>query len=177
MGKALRKITANLKQSNCAAIFINQLRSNIGGYGNPDTTPGGRALKYAASQRIEMRKTTAIKEGADIVGNMVKIKVIKNKIAPPQQVVELPLIFGKGFSPENEVIDLAIDFEIIQKSGAWFSSHDGMRLQGKANVKSYYEANPNLMEELTRMVKEELAGTEIKTGYEINPETGEVITE
>ncbi|MBQ6627960.1 MAG: recombinase RecA [Methanobrevibacter sp.] len=177
MGKALRKITAAVNQTNCAVVFINQLRSNIGGYGNPDTTPGGRALKYAASQRIEMRKTTAIKEGPDVVGNMVKIKVTKNKIAPPMQVVELPLIFGKGFSPENEVIDLAIDFDIIQKSGAWFNTHDGTRLQGKAAVKSYYEANPNLMEALTKMVKDRLAGEEIKQDYEIDPDTGEVILE
>ena len=175
MGKALRKVVAAINQTNCATIFINQLRSNIGGYGNPDTTPGGRALKYAASQRIEMRKTTAIKEGADVVGNMVKIKIVKNKIASPMQVVELPLIFGKGFNPEDEVIDLAIDFGIISKSGAWFSADDGTRLQGKASVKSYYEANPNLMEKLTAMVKEKLAGTEVKPEYTIDPETGEVL--
>ena len=177
MGKALRKITASVNQTNCAVVFINQLRSNIGGYGNPDTTPGGRALKYAASQRIEMRKTTAIKEGADVVGNMVKIKVVKNKIAPPQQVVELPLIFGEGFKPGEEVISLAIDFDFIQKSGAWFVSHDGKRFQGKTNVKAYYDENPDLLDELTKMVKNKLAGEEIHQEYDINPDTGEVILE
>jgi len=175
MGKALRKITAAVNQANCAVVFINQLRSNIGGYGNPDTTTGGRALKYAASQRIEMRKTTAIKEGANVVGNMVKIKIVKNKICPPMQVVELPLIFGKGFSPEDEVIDLAIEFEFIQKSGAWFTTHTGERLQGKSNVKSYYEQHPELTEELTKMVKDKLAGVEIEPEYQIDPDTGEVL--
>lgn len=175
MGKALRKITAAVNQANCAVVFINQLRSNIGGYGNPDTTTGGRALKYAASQRIEMRKTTAIKEGANVVGNMVKIKVVKNKISPPMQVVELPLIFGKGFAPGEEVIDLAIEFEFIQKGGAWFTTHDGVRLQGKSNVKGYYEEHPELLEDLTKMVKDRLAGVEVQPEYEINPNTGEVL--
>ena len=177
MGKALRKITAAVNQANCAVIFINQLRSNIGGYGNPDTTTGGRALKYAASQRIEMRKTTAIKEGADVVGNLVKIKIVKNKICPPMQVVELPLIFGQGFAPGEEVIDLAIGYGMIQKAGAWFTTHDGQRFQGKTNVKVYYDENPELLDELTKMVKARLAGEEIQQDYEIDPNTGEVITE
>ena len=175
MGKALRKITASVNQANCAVVFINQLRSNIGGYGNPDTTPGGRALKYAASQRIEMRKTTAIKEGADVVGNMVKIKIVKNKIAPPQQVCELPLIFGKGFSPEDEVFTLAVEFDIIHKSGAWMTTHNDQRFQGMANTKAYYNENPELLEELTKLVKDRLAGIEVEQEYEIDPNTGEVI--
>lgn len=175
MGKALRKITASVNQTNCAVIFINQLRSNIGGYGNPDTTPGGRALKYAASQRIDMRKKTAIKEGATVTGNIVKIKIIKNKICPPMQVVELPLIFGKGFASGDEVIDLAIEFEFIEKAGAWFTTPDGMRFQGKANVKNYYEENPDLLKELTTKVKEKLNGKEIEQEYEVDPDTGEVI--
>ena len=177
MGKALRKITASVNQTNCAVVFINQLRSNIGGYGNPDTTPGGRALKYAASQRIELRKTTAIQEGAEVTGNMVKIKVTKNKIAPPMQVVELPLIFGKGFSPENEVLDLAIDFDFIQKSGAWFTTHDNQRFQGKMNVRNYYDEHPELLDELTKMVKDKLAGVELSQEFDIDPDTGEVIEE
>jgi len=177
MGKALRKITAAVNQANCAVIFINQLRSNIGGYGNPDTTTGGRALKYAASQRIEMRKTTAIKEGSDVVGNLVKIKIVKNKICPPMQVVELPLIFGKGFAPGEEVIDLAIDYGFVNKAGAWFTTHDGQRLQGKANVKTYYEEHPELLEELTQMVKNTLAGIAPEPNYNelIDPNTGELL--
>ena len=175
MGKALRKITASVNYNKCAVVFINQLRSNIGGYGNPDTTPGGRALKYAASQRIEMRKTTAIKEGADVIGNMVKIKIVKNKIAVPQQVVELPLIFGEGFKPGEEVLNLAIDYDFISKAGAWFTTHDGQRFQGKASVKEYYDEHPELLEELTQMVKDTLAGKEIVQDFEVDPNTGEVI--
>lgn len=144
-------------------------------HNSPDTTPGGRALKYAASQRIEMRKTTAIKEGPDVVGNMVKIKIVKNKISPPQQVVELPLIFGKGFSPEDEVFTLAVEFDIIHKSGAWMTTHDDQRFQGMANTKGYYLENPELLEELTRLVKDKLAGVEPEPEYEIDPNTGEVI--
>ena len=175
MGKALRKITASVNQNKCAVVFINQLRSNIGGYGNPDTTPGGRALKYAASQRIEMRKTTAIKEGADVIGNNVKIKIVKNKIAVPQQFVELPLIFGKGFSPEDEALDLAIDFDFVHKSGGWFTLPDGTRMQGKASVKEYYEEHPDELLALRKRVEDELAGREIQQDFEIDPETGEVI--
>ena len=175
MGKALRKITASVNQANCAVVFINQLRSNIGSYGNPDTTPGGRALKYAASQRIEMRKTTAIKEGPNVVGNMVKIKVVKNKISPPMQVIELPLIFGEGFNPGEEVLDLSIEFNLCQKSGAWYTSHNGQRFQGKVNLKGYYDDHPELLEELTKMVKDRLAGVESDVEYQIDPETGEVL--
>lgn len=175
MGKALRKITASTNQNKCAVVFINQLRSNIGGYGNPDTTPGGRALKYAASQRIEMRKTTAIKEGADVIGNNVKIKIVKNKIAVPQQFVELPLIFGKGFSPEDEALDLAIDMEFILKTGGWYTLPDGTRMQGKASVKDYYTEHPDELLALRKRVEDALAGREIQQEFEIDPETGEVI--
>ena len=177
MGKALRKITASVNQTNCAVIFINQLRSNIGGYGNPDVTPGGRALKYAASQRIEMRKTTAIKEGNDVIGNNIKIKIVKNKIAVPMQSVELPLIFGKGFVPGEEVLNLSLEFGFCTQSGAWFTSHTGERFQGKVNLKGYYEAHPELLEELTKMVKDKLAGVDPEPNYNdlIDPNTGELL--
>ena len=175
LGRALRKLTAVINHTNCAMIFINQFRANIGGYGNPDVTAGGRALKYAASQRIEMRKSTAIKEGADVTGNMVKIKVNKNKIAVPMQVVELPLIFGKGFNPEDEVIDLAIEWDLIHKSGGWFTTHDGQTFQGKIKMKDYYNENPELLAELTQKVKDILAGKEPEQDFEIDPNTGEVL--
>lgn len=175
MGKALRKITASVNQNKCAVIFINQLRSNIGGYGNPDTTPGGRALKYAASQRIEMRKTTAIKEGADVIGNNVKIKVVKNKIAPPMVSCELGLYFGKGFRADNEVINLALEFELCSQSGAWYTSHTGERFQGKANLIEYYKNNPDKLAELTKFVKAKIDGVDIEPEYTVDPNTGEVL--
>lgn len=175
MGKALRKITASVNQNKCAVIFINQLRSNIGGYGNPDTTPGGRALKYAASQRIEMRKTTAIKEGADVIGNNVKIKIVKNKIAPPMVSCELGLYFGKGFRADNEVINLALEFELCSQSGAWYTSHTGERFQGKANLIEYYKNNPDKLAELTKFVKAKIDGVDIEPEYNIDPNTGEVL--
>ena len=143
--------------------------------GPSETTTGGRALKFFASQRIELRKTTAIKEGDDVIGNNIKVKVVKNKIAPPMKTVEVPLIFGKGFSAEDEVIDLAIDYDLIQKSGAWFTTHDNQRLQGKSKVKEYYENNPELAAELKDKVKQYLTGQELEPEYEINPNTGEVI--
>jgi len=175
MGKALRKITASVNQTNCAVVFINQLRSNIGGYGNPDTTPGGRALKYAASQRVEMRKTTAIKEGPDVVGNMVKIKIVKNKICPPMQVVELPLIFGEGFKPGEEILNLAIELGLCEKSGSWYSTLHGQRFQGKSGLKEYYNENPEEFNELKELVKNRINNVDIQQEYNIDPDTGELL--
>ena len=175
LGRALRKLTAAINHTNCCMIFINQLRSNIGGYGNPDTTTGGRALKYAASQRVELRKTTAIKEGQDVVGNNVKIKIVKNKIAIPMQTVEIALIFGKGFSAQNEVIDLALDYGLCQKSGAWFTSLNGTRVQGKASLIEYYNNNKEELDQLTELVKQKLSNSEIKQEFEVDPVTGEVL--
>lgn len=175
LGRALRKLTAAINHTNCCMIFINQLRSNIGGYGNPDTTTGGRALKYAASQRVELRKTTAIKEGQDVVGNNVKIKIVKNKIAIPMQTVEIALIFGKGFSAQNEVIDLALDYGLCTKSGAWYTSLNGTRVQGKASLIEYYNDNKEELDQLTELVKQKLSNSEIKQEFEVDPETGEII--
>ena len=175
LGRALRKLTAAINHTNCCMIFINQLRSNIGGYGNPDTTTGGRALKYAASQRVELRKTTAIKEGQDVIGNMVKVKVVKNKIALPMQVCEIPLIFGKGFSAQNEVIDLALEFGLCIKSGGWYTTYSGNRVQGKASLIDYYNEHKDELEELTTLVKQKLNNVEVKQEFEVDPETGEVL--
>lgn len=178
MSKGLRKITGTLNQKNCAVVFINQIRDKVStgwSSGPTETTTGGRALKFFASQRIELRKTTAIKEGDQVLGNNVKVKIVKNKIAPPMKVVEVPLIFGKGFSPEDEVIDLAIDYEIIKKAGAWYDTHDGNRVQGKANVKEYYNTHPEANTQLRDMVVAKLKGKDLEPEYEVDEKTGQVI--
>lgn len=178
MSKALRKITGKLNDKNCAVIFINQIRDKIStgfSMGPSETTTGGRALKFFASQRIELRKTTAIKEGADVVGTNVKVKVVKNKIAPPMKTCELPMIFGEGFSAKDEVIDLALEYDLCQQSGAFYTAHTGERFQGKAKLKAYYAENPKLADELREKVKSKLSGVELEPEYTVDPETGEVL--
>lgn len=178
MSRAMRKLTGTLNEKNCAVIFINQIREKVStgfSVGPNETTTGGKALKFAASQRIELRKTTAIKDGDQVIGNNVKIKVVKNKIAPPMKVAEVPMIFGEGFSAKDEVIDLAIEYELISKSGAWFTTHDGVRLQGKESVKAYYKQNAESAADLREKVKARLNGVEFEQQYEVDPETGEVI--
>lgn len=178
MSKALRKLTGTLNEKNCAIIFINQIRMKINtGFmmGNPETTTGGNALKFYASQRIELRKTTSIKSGDEVIGTHVKVKCVKNKLAVPMKVCEATMIFGDGFSAKGEAIDLAVDYGFIEKSGAWMTTHDGQRFQGLKKVQEYYENNTNALEELTQMVKNKLMGIELEPVYEVNPETGEVI--
>lgn len=178
LSKSLRKITHTLNEKNCAVIFINQLRDKIStgfSMGPSEGTPGGRALKFFASQRIELRKTTAIKEGADVVGTKVKVKVVKNKISPPMKTCEVPLIFGKGFSGGDEVLDLALEFGLCLQSGAFYTSYDGQRFQGKAKLKAYYEEYPDLFEELKNIVKSKLSGVELEAEYTVDPKTGEII--
>ena len=178
LSKSLRKITHTLNEKNCAVIFINQLRDKIStgfSMGPSEGTPGGRALKFFASQRIELRKTTAIKEGADVVGTKVKVKVVKNKISPPMKTCEVPLIFGKGFSGGDEVLDLALEFGLCLQSGAFYTSYDGQRFQGKAKLKAYYEEHPDLFEELKNIVKSKLSGVELEAEYTVDPKTGEII--
>lgn len=178
MSKGLRKITGALNEQNCAIIFINQIREKINtGFmmGNPETTTGGRALKFFASQRIELRKTTAIKSGEEVIGTHVKVKCVKNKISVPMKVCEATMIFGEGFSAKGEAIDLAIDYGFIQKASAWLTTHDGQRMQGLKKVTEYYDANPDKLDELTQMVKNKLSGIELGPVYEINNETGEVV--
>ena len=178
LSKSLRKITHTLNEKNCAVIFINQLRDKIStgfSMGPSEGTPGGRALKFFASQRIELRKTTAIKEGADVVGTKVKVKVVKNKISPPMKTCEVPLIFGKGFSGGDEVLDLALEFGLCLQSGAFSTSYDGQRFQGKAKLKAYYEEHPDLFEELKNIVKSKLSGVELEAEYTVDPKTGEII--
>lgn len=155
MSQALRKLTSVVSRSNCVAIFINQIREKIGVvYGNPETTPGGRALKFYSSVRIEVRRGEAIKNGTELIGNKTKCKIVKNKVAPPFKEVIFDIMYGEGVSRIGEIIDFAVDAEIINKSGAWFS-YNGERLgQGRDKVKTLLKGNPALCEELAQKVKE-----------------------
>ncbi len=179
MSKCMRKVTGTLNEKNCAVIFINQIREKVStgfSMGPSETTSGGRALKFFASQRIELRKTTAIKQGEQVIGNNVKIKIVKNKINVPMKTANVPLIFGQGFSAKDEVIDLALEYDLIQKSGSWFTSHDEQcRCQGKEGIKAYYEDHPEAAEDLKSKVVAKLNGVELEPEYEVDPDTGEVI--
>jgi len=149
MSAAMKKLTAVIAKSNTVAIFINQIREKIGVmFGNPETTPGGRALKFYSSVRIEVRKGEAIKDGSDTIGNRTKCKVIKNKVAPPFKSCEFDMIFGKGISRTGEVLDLATELNIIKKSGAWFSYEDMRIGQGREATKKFLEENPAVMKEI-----------------------------
>src|SRR5690606_29484529 len=155
MSQALRKLTGTINKTGCACIFINQLREKIGVmFGNPETTTGGNALKFYASVRLDIRRVGQIKEGADnILGNRTRVKVVKNKVAPPFKVVEFDIMYGKGVSKVGEIIDLGVEFEIIKKAGSWFS-YNGEKLgQGRDSVKNLLLDNPELMEELEVKIK------------------------
>lgn len=154
MSQAMRKLSAVISKSNAVVIFINQLREKVGVmYGNPETTPGGRALKFYSSVRIDVRKTEQLKNGADVYGNRVKCKIVKNKVAPPFKVAEFDILYGKGISKSSELIDMGITLGIIKKSGSWFS-YEGERLaQGKDNARKVFESNQELMDELEAKVR------------------------
>lgn len=158
MSQAMRKLTAVISKTNCIAIFINQIREKIGVmYGNPETTPGGRALKFYASVRIDVRKGEPIKDGSDIIGSRVKCKVVKNKVAPPFKTAEFDMLFGEGISKLGEIIDCAVEFDIIKKSGSWFS-YDDMKIgQGKDKVKEFLKDNPKVCDEIEQKVRDEFA--------------------
>lgn len=155
MSQAMRKLTPLLSKTNCVAVFINQIREKIGVmYGNPETTPGGRALKFYSSVIIDVRKGEPIKNGTELIGNRTKIKVKKNKVAPPFKECEFDIIFGKGISRMGEVLDIAVELDIIKKSGSWFS-YDGKKLgQGRDNVKKALEENPEMLKEIEQKVME-----------------------
>ena len=154
MSQAMRKLSGVISKSNCVVVFINQIREKVGViYGNPETTPGGRALKFFASVRIDIRKTEQLKDGNDIYGNHVKCKIVKNKVAPPFRVAEFDILYGKGISLSGEIIDFAIALNVIQKSGSWFS-YNGERIgQGKDNVRKLIENTPDLMKEIENKVR------------------------
>ncbi len=149
MSQALRKLTAALSKSNCSAIFINQLREKIGVlYGNPETTTGGRALKFYASVRIDVRKAEAIKNGSEVIGTRTRAKVVKNKVAPPFREAEFDVMYGKGISKEGELVDMGVEFEILKRSGAWFYYGETRLGQGRDNVKQLFADNVELAEEI-----------------------------
>ncbi|MCG2610317.1 recombinase RecA [Flavobacterium sp. SM15] len=155
MSQALRKLTATINKTNCTVFFINQLREKIGVmFGNPETTTGGNALKFYASVRIDIRKSTQIKDGETVLGNRTKVKIVKNKVAPPFRTAEFDIMYGEGISKTGEVLDLAVEFEIIKKSGSWFSYGDTKLGQGRDAVKALIKDNPELMDELEQKIKE-----------------------
>lgn len=155
MSQALRKLTANIKRSNTLVIFINQIRMKIGVmFGNPETTTGGNALKFYASVRLDIRRIGAIKKGDEILGNETRVKVVKNKVAPPFKQVEFDILYGEGISREGEVIDMGVQANIVEKSGAWYS-YNGNRIgQGKDNVRNYLKENPEIAAEIEAKVRE-----------------------
>ena len=156
MSQALRKLASVISKSNCVAIFINQLREKVGiVYGNPEVTTGGRALKFYASVRLDIRKIETLKIDGDIIGSRTRAKVVKNKVAPPFKEAEFDVLYGKGISRDGEIIDMAIKFNIIQKSGAWFSYKD-YKLQGKDSVKELLKSKPEIIEEIKNLVFEKL---------------------
>ena len=157
MSQALRKLTANISKTKTVCIFINQLREKIGVmFGNPETTTGGNALKFYASVRLDIRRVTSIKDGDNVIGNQVRVKVIKNKVAPPFRKAEFEITFGEGISKVGEVLDLGVEYGIIQKSGSWFSYEGSKLAQGRDATKSLIKDNPELLEELSAKVMEKL---------------------
>lgn len=157
MSQALRKLTSEISKTNTTCIFINQLREKIGVmFGNPETTTGGNALKFYASVRLDIRRVTSVKKGDEVIGNQVRVKIVKNKVAPPFRRAEFEIMFGEGISRTGEVLDLAINMDIIQKSGSWFSYNGDKLAQGRDAVKALLKDNPDLMEELEKRITEKL---------------------
>lgn len=169
MSQAMRKLTGIISKTNCAAIFINQIREKIGiVYGNPETTPGGRALKFYSSVRMEIRRGEQIKDGTKIIGNKTKCKISKNKVAPPFKEAQFTLIYGVGISYISEIIDLAVNLNIINKSGSWFSYKQERIGQGRENVKAYLENNPEICNEIENSVRENIKKLNLMNANEKN---------
>ncbi len=171
MSQALRKLTAAISRSNCIVIFINQLREKVGiMFGNPETTTGGRALKFYSSVRLDVRRIESLKVAGEVVGSRTRIKVVKNKVAPPFKEAEFDIMFGKGISREGDILDLASNENIINKSGAWFAYNDAKIGQGRENAKIYLKENPEVMEEVENKVREKfglpVSGAASKDGAE-----------
>lgn len=155
MSQALRKLTASVARTNCMIIFINQIRMKIGVmFGSPETTTGGNALKFYASVRIDIRRTGSIKDKEDIVGSQTKVKIVKNKVAPPFRTVDFDIVYNKGISKEGEILDLAAKLEIVEKSGAWYAYNNAKIGQGRENAKKYLEENPKISNEIENKIRE-----------------------
>ncbi|MCY1523213.1 Protein RecA [compost metagenome] len=163
MSQALRKLTGTISKTGCCCIFINQLREKIGVmFGNPETTTGGNALKFYASLRLDIRRTSQIKDSDEVSGNRVKVKIVKNKVAPPFRVAEFDIMFGEGISKTGEIIDLGVDFNIIKKAGSWFSYGDTKLGQGRDAVKQLLLDNPELAEEIEEKIRAEVTGDKLE---------------
>ncbi|MBQ8845113.1 MAG: recombinase RecA [Clostridia bacterium] len=174
MSQALRKLTSIMSKSNTTVIFINQLREKVGVlFGSPETTTGGKALKFYSSIRLDVRKGDAIKDGTEIVGNRTKVKVVKNKLAPPFKVAEFDIIYGKGISKSGCLVDIAIEQGIVKKSGSWFSFNDEKIAQGKENVKALLESNQELYNEIETLIKEKVTGQDEMFEAKDSDETSE----
>ena len=173
MSQALRKLSGTINKTKTIAIFINQIREKVGVmFGNPETTPGGRALKFYATVRLEVRRSEQLKQGSDIVGNRTKIKVVKNKVAPPFKVAEIDIMYGEGISQERELLDMAVDVDLVDKSGAWYS-YNGERIgQGRENVKNYMKDHPEMVRELLVKVRDAYGIGDGST-IEVTENTGE----
>ena len=170
MSQALRKLAGTISKTNCVVIFINQLRMKIGVmYGNPETTTGGNALKFYASVRLDVRRVESIKEGGSVIGNHVRVKVVKNKVAPPFRQAEFDILFGEGISKWGELVDMAVDFDVIQKAGSWFSMGGERIGQGKDSVKKYLMENPAVAEDVEARVRAKLAETTARPGAASQP--------
>jgi recombination protein RecA len=176
MSQALRKLAGAISKYNCIAIFINQLREKIGVfYGSNETTTGGRALKFYASVRLDIRKAEAIKNGSDIIGSHTKVKVVKNKVAPPFKTAEFDIMYGKGISKEGELIDLATDLGIMKRSGAWFYYGELRMAQGRDNAKVYLNENPEIFEEIYAKVMETMLAKNTPDAEKSSTDTVDVL--
>ncbi len=170
MSQALRKLTANIKRSNTLVIFINQIRMKIGVmFGNPETTTGGNALKFYSSVRLDIRRTGAIKKGEEVLGNQTRVKVVKNKVAPPFRQVNFDILYGEGISREGELIDMGVEAGLVQKAGAWYS-YNGERIgQGKDNVRAYLKEHPEMADEIDRLLRQQLLASPVAAVVEEEP--------
>ena len=171
MSQALRKLTGSINKSNTAVIFINQLREKVGVmFGNPETTTGGRALKFYSSMRFDVRKVESIKSGDSVLGNRTRVKIVKNKVAPPFKQAEFDIMYGKGISKSGDLLDCAVDAGIVEKAGSWYS-FDGNRIgQGRENVKNYLEENPDIMDRIEELLREKMKPVEISEESVDEPE-------
>ncbi len=179
MSQALRKLTGIINKTGCVAIFINQLREKVGVmYGNPETTPGGRALKFYASVRLDVRRGEQLKNGSEVVGNHTKVKVVKNKVAPPFRVAEFDIVYGEGISREGTLLDIAVERDLIHKSGAWFSYKDQRIGQGRENTRLYLREHPEVTDEIDAVIRAQLfAGGAAPEAAPVEPPTEEELQE